>query len=65
MYGLILLLLAGIGAAVMLITGDNGKADFMAECQRHRLKYECTALWRSGERAVLPIAAGSSLVHEP
>lgn len=44
-------LLLFIVGAFVLMSREESKAweSFMADCQRHRPTYECTALWRSGE----------------
>jgi len=35
---------------VALVLESNEKAEFMRECEQERPKYECTAMWRSGDK---------------
>lgn len=49
MAGLLFLVAAGVAMGV-----ENGRAQavhFMEECVQHRPRYECTVLWRAGDRA--------------
>lgn len=48
MMGGVLLILSLIVVAVTL--ESNEKAEFMLECEQDRPKYECTAMWRSGDK---------------
>ncbi len=48
MIGGVLLILSLIVVAVTL--ESNEKAEFMLECEQERPKYECTAMWRSGDK---------------
>ncbi len=48
MMGGVLLILSLIVVAVTL--ESNEKAEFMRECEQERPKYECTAMWRSGDK---------------
>lgn len=55
--GFELALLGGIGfilglLVVTLTLDSNEKAEFMDECKEYRPKFECTAMWRSGEKSV-------------
>lgn len=46
--------LVGFIIAVAKVDTAN-RLEFMAECEQHRPKYECTALWRAGEPGVVPV----------
>jgi len=54
--------LIGAAIAVVLWAGISGsirqKAEFMAECQQHQPKYECTAMWRDSTPATTTIYQG-------
>ncbi len=47
-------------AAVVAVAAGGARrqhAAFMDECVQHRPRYECTALWRAGDRdpAIIPL----------
>ncbi len=45
-----------VGAmAFMAIFAFFDWRDFFAECEQHRPRYECTALWRGSPSAAVPI----------
>jgi hypothetical protein len=47
---------AGIGLTGSSINEGKARTAFMASCQQDRKEYECTAMWRSGNRGVTAIA---------
>ena len=52
-----LLFLAASAVAVAAEGARRQHAAFMDECVQHRPRYECTALWRAGDRdpAIVPL----------
>jgi hypothetical protein len=56
MSGLLFLAAAGVFVGVEAVQARHD--EFMRECVLHRLRYECTALWRAGNRddpAIIPL----------
>ena len=39
--------------ALAIILESNEKAEFMRECEQDHPKYECTAMWRSGNKVIV------------
>jgi len=53
MVSLLCLLVFALFMAVK--TENEAKARFMGECRQDHKEYECTAMWRAGEKDVVPV----------
>lgn len=53
-----ILLVACVAIGWAIYNVDNEHAKFMQECQQDRKEYECTAMWRSGDKSMIYIHTG-------
>jgi len=52
---ILLCLLIVAGVALLIVGEQSTYNEFMAECQQYHAKYECTAMWRQGQKNYVPI----------
>jgi hypothetical protein len=56
MFFVIGLLVVGLPFLIYAAATDTSREDFMTECMIYKKKYECTYMWKSGERSnITPI----------